>query len=142
MNNRALFLAVLILLAAPLSPFAAELSVNIKGIESTEGNIIIGVLDGAKGFPSKRKPLTGQIIKAEFPVVKVVFNDLKPGKYAIVAFHDVDTSGKINRNFIGFPTESYGFSNDARGKLAPPKFEEAAIEFDQENLEISFTISK
>jgi len=142
MNNHPLFLAGLFLLAAPLNPFAADLLVNIKGIKSTEGNIVIGVLDGAQGFPSKRKPLTGQIVKAEFPVLKVVFNDLKPGKYAIVAFHDVDTSGKINRNFFGFPTEAYGFSNDARRKLAPPKFEEAAIDLDQENLEISFTILK
>ena len=142
MNKRSLFLAGMILLATPLNPFAADLSVNIKGIKSTEGNIVIGVLDGAKGFPSKRKPFTGQVVKAEAPVLKVVFNDLKPGKYAVVAFHDVDASGEINRNFIGFPTEAYGFSNDARGKLAAPKFEEAAIEIDQENQEISFTILK
>lgn len=142
MNKHSLILAGLFLLATPLNPFAADLSINIKGITSSQGNIVIGVLDGAQGFPSKRKPMTGQIVKAEFPELKVVFNDLKPGKYAIVAFHDVDTSGEINRNFIGFPTEAYGFSNDARGKLAPPKFEEAAIDLDQENLEISFTILK
>ncbi|MCP4181953.1 MAG: DUF2141 domain-containing protein [Hyphomicrobiales bacterium] len=142
MYNRSLILAGLILLAVPVNTFAANLSVNIKGIKSTEGNIVIGVLDGARGFPSKRKPYTGQIVKSEVPDLKVIFNDLKPGKYAIVAFHDIDTSGKINRNFIGFPTEAYGFSNDARGKLAPPEFEEAAIELGQENLEITFTISK
>jgi len=142
MNKYSLILASILVFAKPLATHAGNLSINIKGITSSQGNIVIGVLDGAKGFPSKREPVTGQIVKAQHPELNVVFNDLKPGKYAIVAFHDVDTSGKINRNMIGFPTEAYGFSNDARGKLAPPKFEEAAIVLDQENLEISFSISK
>ncbi|MFZ1689126.1 MAG: DUF2141 domain-containing protein [Flavobacteriales bacterium] len=57
----------------------------------------------------------------------VVFDlsGLAPGNYAIRAVHDVDADGDIDVTKLGIPTEPFGFSNDAMGRMGPPTFEQA-----------------
>lgn len=50
-----------------------------------------------------------------------------PAEFAIAAYHDMNSNGKLDRNALGIPTERYGFSNAARGTVGPPSFENAAI---------------
>ena len=59
----------------------------------------------------------------------VVFDlsGLAPGSYAIRAVHDVDADGDIDVNKLGIPTEPFGFSKDAMGKMGPPTFREASF---------------
>jgi uncharacterized protein (DUF2141 family) len=42
----------------------------------------------------------------------VVFSGLKPGVYAIIVVHDEDKNGKMTKNFLGFPRECFGTSNN------------------------------
>ncbi len=55
--------------------------------------------------------------------VTVRFDDLPPGMYALKAFHDIDSNGNLNTNWIGIPNEPYGFGNDARRLTGPPTYE-------------------
>jgi uncharacterized protein (DUF2141 family) len=57
----------------------------------------------------------------------VVLTNLDPGQYAIILFHDENGNGKLDKNALGVPTEPYGFSNNVRGFLGPPSFEEAVM---------------
>ena len=57
----------------------------------------------------------------------MVFGNLEPGRYAAVAVDDEDGDGKLGENFLGVPTEPYGFSNAAQGFLGPPTFDAAAV---------------
>jgi uncharacterized protein (DUF2141 family) len=41
-----------------------------------------------------------------------VFRDVPEGTYAVVAFQDENGNGKVDRNFLGIPTEKIGFSNN------------------------------
>ena len=41
---------------------------------------------------------------------------------------DENGNTQLDRNFLGIPTENYGFSRDAAGRFGPPGFDEAAIE--------------
>lgn len=43
------------------------------------------------------------------------FQDLKPGKYAIMVFHDENEDGELKTNFIGMPKEGVGTSNNHQG---------------------------
>ncbi|MCB0480252.1 MAG: DUF2141 domain-containing protein [Flavobacteriales bacterium] len=54
--------------------------------------------------------------------------EVEPGKYAVVAFHDINSNEKLDKNMFGIPTEPYGFSNNARGLLGEPDFEEQLVE--------------
>lgn len=50
--------------------------------------------------------------------------DLAPGEWAVALTQDVNDNDKLDKNFLGIPTEPYAFSNNVRPRLAAPKFEE------------------
>ncbi len=68
----------------------------------------------------KQAPATGA-------VVRVVFSNVPNSTCAIKVFHDVNDNGKLDTNWIGIPTEPYGFSNDAMGTFGPPSFQQASF---------------
>ena len=67
----------------------------------------------------------------------VTFEQIPYGTYAIKIFHDENSNGELDTNFVGFPKESFGFSNDAMGKFGPPTFEQAKFEIAQPKLELT-----
>ena len=129
------------LLAAAAVASAADLTVTVKDVRNTTGSVLIVVYDeGSFGKPELAK--AKQKANATQGEVKFVFHDLPAGKYAVAAFHDENGNGKLDRNSLGIPTEGYGFSNDAQGTGGPPKFAQAAFDFDgKTNKAISFSLN-
>lgn len=60
-------------------------------------------------------------------VVTGTFTDVRPGTCAVKVFHDINSDGKLNTSWIGWPQEPYGFSNDAPVNMGPPPFKLAMI---------------
>jgi uncharacterized protein (DUF2141 family) len=58
-----------------------------------------------------------------------VFHKVRPGTYGLSAFHDQNENGKLDTNFLGMPIEDYCASNNARGVLGPPSFENAKFSY-------------
>ena len=54
--------------------------------------------------------------------------EITPASYAIAVVDDADNDGKMKTGFMGIPTEKVGFSNNARGRFGPPKFDDAVFE--------------
>lgn len=88
-------------------------------------------------FPSMEKPYRGMVIDATSDRLSATVANLPPGKYAVAAFADSNRNGKQDKNFLGMPTEIYGFSNDARGKFGPPAFADAAFEIGENAVSLS-----
>jgi uncharacterized protein (DUF2141 family) len=59
--------------------------------------------------------------------VSISFENMTPGTYAIAAFLDENGNGKMDTNFLGFPKEKYGFSNNARPMMRAATFKEASF---------------
>lgn len=59
--------------------------------------------------------------------LRVEFDGLPPGRYAIMAYRDEDGNGELDRRFGMFPAEGYGLSNDP-SVSGPPAFEDSAFE--------------
>ena len=45
--------------------------------------------------------------------------------------HDENANGKADRAMGMMPKEGFGFSRDAKVKMGPPAFDEAAVEIDR-----------
>lgn len=54
---------------------------------------------------------------------------LAPGTYAAQAYHDENDNNRVDRGLLGLPREGVGFSNDARIRLGPPRWNNAKFEF-------------
>ena len=115
---------------------AADLQIKLQGVGSNKGKVYVGLFTRPSGFPKMNKSDKGLIVPANKPGVTVRFKDLRPGNYAIAAFHDSNRDGDLNTNLVGIPVEAYGFSNNARSLLGPPKFSEAALRIGEKDATI------
>jgi len=65
---------------------------------------------------------------AQTAQTRLVFHGVPAGRYAVTAYADLNGNGRLDRNLFGAPTEPWGFSNDAVGRMASPRFAQAAFE--------------
>jgi uncharacterized protein (DUF2141 family) len=116
-------------MAALMAPaYAADLTVEIKGLTSANGKVLIALYDKADGWMKRGLKTAGA--PAQKDGVTYEFKDLPMGDYAISIHHDENGNGKFDTNLVGMPIEPYGFSNDAMGNFGPPTFEQAKFKLD------------
>ena len=106
---------------------AGEIRILVSNIEEKKGTIHYGVYNNPKLFPDE----SGKILGGFEEVSKVIedgllIDDLEESNYAIAIFHDKNSNEKFD-TFFSIPKEKFGFSNNARVFLGPPKFEDASI---------------
>lgn len=121
---------------------AAGLSVSVTGLRSGDGQVRVALYNAPKGFPAKAKRAVA--LRACTPAdggCSVNFADLAPGTYAVSAYHDEDNDGKMKTNFIGIPREGVGVSNNAKGRMGPPKFKDAAVQLPAEGLSLTISLT-
>jgi uncharacterized protein (DUF2141 family) len=107
---------------------AIDLAIDLHGLKPRGGTVVVALYDQAAAFPKPESRLTFQTLVPTADTGQVVFRELPPGRYAVVAYQDANGNGKFDKNVLGIPTEAYGFSNDARGRMGPPTFEAAALD--------------
>ena len=117
------------LVVAPIAT-AADLTVTVEGIAQTQGSIMLGLFDEATYEGDGA--VEGAIIQVETDTVTVTFEGLEPGEYAVRLYHDLNDDGEMNTNPFGIPTEPYAFSNDARGRFGPAKWNDAKFALEGE----------
>ena len=103
---------------------------QFSNIDAAQGSIYLAVYDKRHKFLDETAVLFQKVI----PVVQsgnleIALPELPAGTYAISCFHDVNGNGKLDTNFLGIPTEPYGFSNNARPKFRAPNWEEAKFDW-------------
>lgn len=106
---------------------AGDLTIQLDGVQNTNGNLMIAVYQGAEGFLKQDHAIAATILNAARGGRAITLRGLPAGDYAAAIFHDADGDGKMNTNLIGIPTEGFGFSNNASGTMGPPDFAQAAI---------------
>ena len=126
---------LMISLLATSSLFAQrKLEVTVKNIKEAKGTIRVALYNNEKDFLENF--LQGKIVKASGNEVKVIFENLKPGDYAVSVFHDENENEKLDSGFMGIPNEPYGFSNDATGTFGPPSFEKAKMNLTSDKVSV------
>lgn len=103
-----------------------KLTVNISGLNSDKGNLMVGVYNKKEYF--LKKQFKGKIGKINNKKSVVIFENLPKGEYAVSFVHDENDNKKMDTNFIGIPKEDYGCSNNATGFMGPPKYDDAKFQ--------------
>lgn len=139
---RTLAATLFLLLATAAVASAADLTITVKDVRSADGSVLIAIYDSDANFMKPPQATVRRKINASKGEVKFVIHDLPPGKYAVSSYHDENNNGKLDTNSLGVPTEGFGFSNDAQGVAGPPKFSQAAFDFDgKKDKAISFSLN-
>jgi uncharacterized protein (DUF2141 family) len=118
-----------------------RIRVEINGMRSDKGQVVCSLFSSAADFPKNtanavahaQSAISDRHAVCEFP-------GIAPGTYAISVFHDENSNGKMDTNFMGIPREGVGASNNAAGHFGPPKFHAAAFLFSGGLLDLKITI--
>ena len=107
---------------------SVDLEVVVTNIKNDRGEVHVALFRKEDQFPDYGKQYKGIIVKAQKDKISVVFKNIPQREYAIAAFHDENKNGKMDKSFVGAPTEDYGFSKNARRMFSAPSFEEAKFD--------------
>ena len=136
-----IFLMALIIFSGISTSNAQEetynLTVNMSGLASNKGTLLVGVYNKKEDF--LKKEFKGTIAKIKNKESVVIFKNLPQGEYAVSFVHDENNNQKMDTNFFGIPKEDFGCSNNAKGFMGPPKYEDAKFQL-TENKTINIKI--
>lgn len=110
---------------------------TLVGFRSGTGSVGISIFaaENREAFPaqSDRAQQTHYISLNGSTKIEVPLTGLADGTYAIAVMHDENQDGKLKTNFLGMPTEGFGFSNDPKIYFGAPSFDKAAVKLDQQS---------
>lgn len=104
----------------------SEVTVRVVNDDAEEkGLIFLAGFDNENDYPEDEKATlkdsTNWVNGVEFKL------QLKKGRYSFVALHDVNENRQLDKNFLGIPTEPFGFSNDPTLIWGTPGFDKTSV---------------
>lgn len=123
------FVALLLAAALPgaTGALAAELTVAVSGLRNQNGQALIALHGDSASFPNKwKRALAVKRVPARDGAV-ATFENVAPGRYAVIVVHDEDGNGEMTKTFIGLPVEGFGTSNNP-SFFGPPRFGPAVFD--------------
>lgn len=129
---------LIFLLAAPARAGAIDrtcaaddpvrLQILVSGVRSAKGTLTIMLYgDREEDFLKKGGRLSRIRVPAQTGEVRVCIPVPAAGSYAISLYHDEDANKKLTKNWLGLPTEGYGFSRDAAVSYRLPQLDETVF---------------
>lgn len=111
--------------AASVAATAGTLSIRMSGFRSADGQVLIAVYRGEDGFPSEPGKAWKSVVTRVSGDRASVDIAAPPGEYAFAIVHDENGNNQMDTNWIGMPKEGLGTSNNAKGRMGPPKYRDA-----------------
>ncbi len=139
--------AVLVFANLPAVAFAQSspcpgIHINILNIRNSTGTIACALFKSPDGFPTEylRHATSMMAIEIRDTQADCHFVGIPPGTYALVVIHDENRSGELDINWMGMPTEGYGFSSGAEATLGAPSFSDAEVRYNGGTLDLSIAL--
>ncbi len=121
-------------------PTPAAIQVTVENVRSSKG-LITAVLydDNPDTFLKKGARLDRIRVEAREGETLLCLNAPSAGRYTVALYHDENGNKEFDRNFLGIPSEGYGFSNNPGFRFGKPKQKETL--FSIENSLTSLRVS-
>lgn len=104
-----------------------QVTLHVDGFRNHTGHLGVTVFRSPDGWPENNEKA---FFHDSFPIVSdetTAKLSLPEGRYAIAVLHDENSNHKLDRNFVGYPKEGFGFSNNPKVRLTAPAFDTAAL---------------
>jgi uncharacterized protein (DUF2141 family) len=118
---------------------STDLRIEITNVRNDHGTVLCSLFKSAQGFPGKANHAAARVTATGTGPVRIcLFQHVQAqGRLAISVLHDEDSSGELNTNVLGAPTEGWGVSKNAPpSTFAPPTFDAASFEPDGKPVQI------
>ena len=101
----------------------SNLTVTVAGLKNNTGLLTVELYNTRWKFLKTPYKTFSSAIKLN--TATLIFIGIPKGEYTVMAYHDENNNRKLDKNFIGMPKEDVGCSNNAKGFMGPPKYEDA-----------------
>lgn len=119
--------AVLAPLLLGAAPPAHDLSVQLTGLRSTKGTVMLCLTARPANFPDCKSRADARFVNVPATQASAMFTGVPAGRWAVAVVHDQDGDGKLD-TLLGVPREGIGFTRNPKLGWGPPSFESAAVE--------------
>ncbi|WP_281233296.1 DUF2141 domain-containing protein [Flavobacterium gelatinilyticum] len=118
---------------------SSNLTISISSLKDNTGIVIAELYNTKESFLKKTYKTSSSAIKSNTALV--TFAGLPSGEYTVLVYQDRNSNGKLDKYFIGMPKEPVACSNNAKGFMGPPKYEDAKFIVGSEDLKINIKMS-
>ena len=106
----------------------SAIGIRVTGAVSDVGEIQIALYDSEDSLNGAEGAFLVQSVSiVDRQAVLMIPATELPEQIAIVAFHDENLDGQLNRNRLGIALERYGHSGSKREQTGPPRFKDVVI---------------
>ena len=117
-----------------------DLTISILSLRDTEHDVYIAVSRKTDGFPDKLDMAKAIVAKPTGKnSISVTVSDLPYGKYAVMVFQDMNGNKKLDKNFLGIPSEPFAFSNNYKPMFRAPRWEDCEFEYNAKSNTVTIT---
>ena len=129
--------------AAPhAAPATEKVTVVITALASTQSVVKINFYNAPEKFLKTGQMAIRLVVKPEGKNTITVPVELTAGEWAVAISQDTNNNDKLDKNFLGIPTEPYAFSNNVRPRFAAPVFEECKFTVDGPGKVVSIALKE
>jgi uncharacterized protein (DUF2141 family) len=118
------------------------LTVTVTNLKSPNAPVEMSIYRKADKFLDKG----AQLKKFRFNPVNgkltATLDSIPYGEFAIALYQDINSSGVIDKNGIGLPTEPYAFSNNYKPRFKKPSFDNCKFNYTAKENNISIALLK
>jgi len=112
----------------------------VSPFRKTHGFLGCRLFHSADGFPESGR----DVDEVRVPVVEATtrweFRTVAPGTYALAVMHDENDNRKLDKGFLGIPTEGYGVSNNKTYAMSTPKWSESTFKVGAQDVVLSIVL--
>lgn len=102
--------------------------ITVAAMRNARGQVLACLTANREQFPDCRDdPAAHKLVVTASRATTIRFAGVQPGTYAVALLHDENGNGKVDRAFGLIPREGFGFSRDAKVRMGPPSFTDAAF---------------
>jgi uncharacterized protein (DUF2141 family) len=106
-------------------PKGQTIVVAVGTFRNTDGAFVCRLFSTPAGFPEGTAGTVERRLPVRGGTGTCVFDNVSPGLHAISVMHDENGNRKLDKNFIGVPTEGYGASNNHTHAMSAPTWDES-----------------
>lgn len=115
----------------------ANLTVAVSGLKNNTGMVKVGLYNSEGTFlKTIYKSITSEIKNNS---ATVTFVGIPKGEYGISTYQDENSNGILDKNMMAIPSEDFACSNNAKGFMGPPAYEDAKFNINKDSkIDIKF----
>jgi uncharacterized protein (DUF2141 family) len=114
-------LFLILLLVGPCSFAQSKVSFSVSNFRNNKGVCRACLFNSEESF-KQNKAIQCIAIPVTNKAAIVEFTNISPGVYSMFVFHDANSNNKMDKNFLGIPSEGYGASKNNLPFAAAPTF--------------------